>query len=218
MTAKFGPQGQVEDLSTTLMRQLVSRHQHGDAAATDELLRRTSARIQGIARRMLHRFPGVRRWEQSEDVVQNATLRLLRALRQMRPDTLRSFYWLAAEQIRRELLDLARLYYGPLGLGKHHDGDLRLEGDGGELMARREPAAPAESPEEAERWAAFHEAVARLPPEEREVFGLTFYHGWGQKEIGELLRKGERTVRRRWRSAMMRLHDLLEGQLPPGAV
>src|SRR5262249_31686133 len=29
-----------------------------------------------------------------------------------------------------------------------------------------------------ERWAAFHEAVETLPAEQREVVGLTFYHGW----------------------------------------
>ena len=51
----------------------------------------------------------------------------------------------------------------------------------------------------------------------REVFGLTFYHGWGQKEIGELIQKDERTVRRRWRNACLALHEMLKGQLPTGA-
>lgn len=218
MTAKLDSQKPVEDLPTTFMRQLVDRYQQGDAAASDELLRRISVRMQGIARRMLRRFPGVQRWEQSEDVVQNAILRLLRALRQVKPDTMRSFYGLAAEQIRRELLDLARHYYGPRGLGTHHESNLHLESSGGNLVPRREPAAPGEQPEDVERWTAFHEAIAQLPPEEREVFGLTFYHGWGQKEIGELIQKDERTVRRRWRAAVMKLNDLLKGQLPPGAV
>ena len=38
-----------------------------------------------------------------------------------------------------------------------------------------------------ERWSAFHDAVARLAPEEREVFGLTFYHGWSQAQIADEL-------------------------------
>jgi RNA polymerase sigma factor (sigma-70 family) len=206
-----------EDLPTTFMRQLVDRYQKGDAVASEELLRRISIRMQGIARRMLRRFPGVQRWEQAEDVVQNAIVRLLRALRQVKPDTMRSFYGLAAEQIRRELLDMARHYYGPLGLGTHHESNLHLENSGGNLLARAEPTAPSDSPEEVERWSAFHKAVERLAPEEREVFGLTFYHGWGQREIAELLQKDERTIRRRWRAAVMHLNDLLEGQLPAGA-
>lgn len=207
----------VEDLPTTYMRHLVDRYQKGDRVASEELLRRISIRMQGIARRMLRRFPGVQRWEQAEDVVQDAILRLLRALKAVKPETMRSFYGLAAEQIRRQLLDLARHYYGPEGLGTHHESNLHLENSGGHVMARAEPAAPTDSPEEVERWSAFHEAVSQLPPEEREVFGLTFYHGWGQREIGELMGKDERTVRRRWRAAVMQLNDLLKGQLPAGA-
>ena len=39
----------------------------------------------------------------------------------MRPDSTRAFFGLAAEQMRRELLDLARHYYGPEGEGANHD-------------------------------------------------------------------------------------------------
>jgi RNA polymerase sigma factor (sigma-70 family) len=55
--------------------------------------------------------------------------------------------------------------------------------------------------------------VARLPAEEREVVGLTFYHGWTQAQIAELFSVDERTIRRRWRSACQRLGKALGGQL-----
>jgi RNA polymerase sigma-70 factor (ECF subfamily) len=206
-----------DELPTTFMMVLVDRMRAGDAAASDELFRRISNRMQGIARRMLRRFPGVQRWEDAEDVVQEAALRLWRALKQIKPDTMRAFYGLAAEQVRRELLDMARHYYGPLGLGTHHESNLHLESSGGDLVPRRELAVLGEQPEEAERWSSFHAAVEKLPAEEREVFSLTFYHGWGQKEIGELIHKDERTVRRRWRRACLLLNEFLGGKLPAGA-
>jgi RNA polymerase sigma-70 factor (ECF subfamily) len=198
------------DLPTLVMHQLLDRVQQGDARASDELLRRIGARMEAIARRMLRRFPAVERWEQIDDVVQGATLRLLRALQQIRPESTRAFFGLAVEQIRRELIDLARHYHGPHGWGANYQSGVLT---GGAVA----PAAPDEDREDLERWTALHEAVARLPVEEREVFGLTYYHGWGQKEIAELIGKDERTVRRKWRSACVLLHEVLQGHLPHGA-
>ncbi len=211
---EFTPERPPEDLPTTFMMHLVERMRDGDKAACNELFTRISLRMQGIARRMLRRFPGVQRWEEAEDIVQKAALRLWRALKQIKPETMRAFYGLAAEQVRRELLDMARHYYGPLGLGTHHESNLHLENSGGDLVPRRELAVSVEAPEDAERWTAFHQAIEKLPADEREVFSLTFYHGWGQKEIAELIQVDERTVRRRWRRACEQLDLMLGGHLP----
>jgi len=208
------PERPPEELPTTFMMHLVERMRDGDKVASNELFTRISLRMQGIARRMLRRFPGVQRWEDAEDIVQKAALRLWRALKQIKPETMRAFYGLAAEQVRRELLDMARHYYGPLGLGTHHESNLHLENSGGDLVPRRELAVSSEAPEDVERWTAFHAAIEKLPTDEREVFSLTFYHGWGQKEIGELIQVDERTVRRRWRRACEQLDLMLGGRLP----
>ena len=69
---------------------------------------------------------------------------------------------------------------------------------------------------ELEMWRRFHEAVERLPAEEREVVGLAFYHGWTHARIAELLQTSERTVRRHWQSAGLRLNEALGGRLPGG--
>lgn len=61
--------------------------------------------------------------------------------------------------------------------------------------------AAGDNPVELERWAAFHEAVGRLPAEPREVFGLAFYHGWTQRQTAELFGVDERTVLHRYREA-----------------
>src|SRR5262245_35464825 len=67
---------------------------------------------------MLKGYPNVRRWEQTDDVLQNAVIRLHRALQQLTVQTPLDFFRLAALNIRRELLDLARHYYGPQGRGR----------------------------------------------------------------------------------------------------
>jgi RNA polymerase sigma factor (sigma-70 family) len=64
-----------------------------------------------------------------------------------------------------------------------------------------QPQAPED--ERLDRWCAFHEAVALLPPEQREVVGLIFYHGWSQGEVAEVLQVTPRTVRRWWAAAMV---------------
>jgi RNA polymerase sigma factor (sigma-70 family) len=182
--------------------------QAGDTAASDELLRAVGERLERLACRMLRSFPNVRRLADTGDVYQEAIFRLLRSLRQLDPPpaTSRDFLNLAATHIRRELLDLARR----CGTAKRR-GERLLGSDpgGGAGIADRK-----NDPDELERWQRFHEEVERLPPEEREVVGLRFYHGWRDAEIAELFGIAERTVRRRWASGCSRLSVALKGDLP----
>src|SRR4051794_28001365 len=93
----------------------LDRLRDGDQSAREELLVVAGERLSRLARRMLRDNSRVARWVQTDDVVQNASLQLYRALATVRPDSVRGFFNLAAVQIRRELIDLARHYYGPLG-------------------------------------------------------------------------------------------------------
>jgi RNA polymerase sigma factor (sigma-70 family) len=177
------------DLQTASLHDLVSRHRAGDRAALDVLIRRTGKRLERLARKMLGTFPAVQAREETDDVLQNALIRLTRALGSVTPASVRDYYRLAAEELRRELLDLAR---------RHRRRPASLIGDG-------DPEASA--PPDLDRWAALQEAVERLPAEEREVFGLTFYHGWKQPQIAELLQVSDRQVRRVWFQACQRLGE-----------
>jgi RNA polymerase sigma factor (sigma-70 family) len=192
----------------------IDRMRDGDDSAAQQLLRHAAGQLERMARKMLRQFPSVSRWEQTDDLLQNAVMRLLRALKEVRPDSVRGFFGLAAALMRRELIDLARHYQGPQGHGANHASVFADPALANNPAALLEPAAPGDDAEEMERWAAFHGAVEALPPEEREVVGLTFYHGWTQLEIAALFQVDERTVRRRWRSACQRLSERLEGRLP----
>jgi RNA polymerase sigma-70 factor (ECF subfamily) len=182
----------------------------GDESARDALVRTVHGRLEVLARRMLRGFPRVARWEQTGDVLQNALLRLLRALQAVTPESTRDFFGLAAQQIRRELLDLAKHYHGKEGLGAHHASHDDLAG------AAAGPGADARAVTDLERWTQFHEEVEKLPVEEREVVSLVFYHGWTQAQVAELFHVDERTVRRRWQQALRKLRRLLaDGDLAP---
>jgi RNA polymerase sigma-70 factor (ECF subfamily) len=146
---------------------------------------------------------------ETDDVLQNALVRLLGALRSVRPQTPRDFFALASLQIRRELLDLARHFYGPEGLGANHDSRPPA---GSNSSGGLEPADVREESAARARWLELHELIDRLPAEEREVIGLLFYQGLSQAEAAEVLNVGLRTVQRRWHDALCRLHGAWAGE------
>jgi RNA polymerase sigma-70 factor (ECF subfamily) len=189
-------------VETLQLNEWLDRWRAGDEQARDRLVEAAYPRLEVLGRKMLAGFPNVRPLHDTQDVVQNAAVRLLRSLRQVEPPpaTTREFFGLAAMEIRRELLDLAR----SARFSRQVSSASGLE----EAADDREPA------EDLERWEAFHEAVARLPAEEREVMGLAFYHGWTQAQIAALFRVSERTVARRWHSACLQLQTMLNGKLP----
>lgn len=197
---------------TTVLVELLDRMRSGDRAARDELIRAFQARLEHLAGKMLRRYPGVGRWVEADDILQNSLMRLLRALETVRPDSTRAFFGLAAEQMRRELLDLARHFYGPQGLGANQDSVAA------ETEASRPELEPADPGDEGdlERWCRFHEEVTRLPAQEREVVGLVYYHGWTQAQVAKLFQVHVRTVRRWWEAALVKLHRELKDEAPTG--
>lgn len=199
-----------DPFTTSVLNDLLARAKAGDENARNELIRRCSNRLELLTRKMLRNYPSVRRWEETGDVFQNAAVRLVRALNAVTPTNTREFFGLAAEQIRRELIDLARHYRGPMGHGRNLLDPLTPDLSGG--RAAFDPPAPVA--DDLDRWTALHEAVTKLPAEEREVFMLSFYHGWTQPEIATLFQVDERTIRRRWQAASVRLGEMLGGKLP----
>jgi RNA polymerase sigma-70 factor (ECF subfamily) len=191
---------------TPQMQRWLQRLQAGDPAARDELLRATCTRLERLARKMLSGFPNVGRWAQTDDVVQGTLVRLFHALETLRPPSMRDFYSLAATQMRRELLDLARHF----ARANRHDLTHTLDSDSSSPEEAAEPSDAAEL----ERWTHFHDEVEQLPVEEREVLSLIFYHGWKQADVADLFQVSVRTVQRRLDSALVKLHGRLRDLMP----
>jgi RNA polymerase sigma-70 factor (ECF subfamily) len=200
--------------STTEIQLRLDRLRVGDESARDELLNIACARLSRLARKMLRSYPGVRRWEQTDDVLQNAALRLCRALQDVQPASVRSFINLAAVQIRRELIDLTRHYDGPEGMGRHHDTPAGPNTSAAAPGPLDYSPADTDDPARLVAWSEFHAQVDALGNEEKEVFDLLWYQGLSQAEAAALLGVTERVVRYRWRAARLELHQRLGGQLP----
>jgi RNA polymerase sigma-70 factor (ECF subfamily) len=181
--------------TTTKLQFWLDLMQAGDGQARQELMGHACERLRKLTRRMLRGYPLVRRWEQTDDVLQNSMMRLYRALADLTPESLRHFYSLAGVQIRRELLDLA----------KHH-----ARSDGAAEREMKDEADESDDPSNLAEWTEFHEQVEALPDDEREVFNLLWYEELTQAEAAEILGIAVRTVIRRWQAARVRLYRVLQ--------
>ena len=183
--------------NTTRLQSWLDLWRAGDESAREQIIQHSCERLRMLTHRMFKYDDRLRRWEQTDDVCQQAIIALHDSLLDIKPESVRQFLGLAALQIRRTLIDLARHHFGPLGAaGKH-----QTDGDGEaiqEVAAGTEPNTP-------EEWGRFHETVEKLPEHEQEVLSLMFIDGLTQSEAAEVLGVSERSVRRRWRSARCRL-------------
>jgi RNA polymerase sigma-70 factor (ECF subfamily) len=177
--------------STTQLQHWLDQMREGDAAAGEALVQHACERLRRLTRKMLRGYPDLNRWEQTDDVLQNALLRLHRALAKVQPETVAGFFRLAAKLIRQELIDLGRHYLGPQGLGGNHASSPDL------VDVLRNVRASI----------SLHELVEGLAAEEREVVDLLFYQGMTEREAAAALGVSERTVKRRWRSARLALYQ-----------
>jgi RNA polymerase sigma factor (sigma-70 family) len=190
---------------------LLTRLNRGDLDAREQLVEAACERLQRLTHRLLDDFPSVRRWESTDDVFQRFILNLYRSLNDVRPQNGRAFLGLAAVQIRRKLIDLARHYrlenQAYKAITQTSEDEL---GDAGSVESVAHLTA---GPATLQRWTEFHELVEQLPAEEREIMGLLYYQGLSQGEAAEVLQVSERTVKRRWREARLKLHQLLGDSL-----
>ena len=193
----------------SLVDNWLSRLRHGDAEARSELLASTRDRLRRLARTMFHDHPKLARWEEVDDVLQRATFRLWNVLAEHHPKTAFEYFRLAAQVMRRELIDLARHYFGPQGQGANHaTPHWNLLSESG-----RESLQPADStwdPNQLQAWTEFHQFVERLPDPQKATFDLLWYQGLSQAEAAELLGISERSIQRHWQAARMTIYNALK--------
>ena len=183
----------------------------GNAEAREQLLGRACDRLMKLTRKLIRGFPQVHRWEETDDVFQNAILRLCRALDDASPRDARHFFRLSAMQIRRELIDLSRRYQGPQGMGVHHATQpFRQNADASHEPLPHEAVEASADPQRIAEWTELHQQIEQLPDEQREVFDLLWYQGLSQEEAAEVLSTSVRTIKRRWRTAKLAVHEFLK--------
>jgi len=192
--------------SDTQLQGLIDLAKSGDEKAKTLLLDHSCERLLKLTRKMFRCYPGLRRWETTDDIFQNSLVRLHRALASVQVESVRHFFNLAGVKIRRELLDLKKHHFGPEGGGANHHTDHQPSDEqGGSVHAR------IEEPDDISMWGEFHEHVEKLPEEQKEVVTLLFYEGLTQEEASAILGVSERTIKRRWQEAKLKLHKELSG-------
>src|SRR5215470_4650363 len=178
----------VEPTSAAVQRYL-------DALAGDQpaepivraLLDRSVRRLQLLCTNLLHRkyrrltLPPVNL--QPEEMLDAVVERLLKAMRSVRPQTVRQFFALVNQHMRWELNDVAR----------------RLDEQPAALELREDmvPAPASSGSVLTPDGRRMLEAIDDLPEDERDVFGLLHNQGLTQGEAAEVLGGSVRTVQRR---------------------
>lgn len=192
---------------------LLDRFRDGDDSVRNELLEFANAdeRLQRRARTMLRR-DRVHRWADTDELRQHALLRLNKALLKVKPRSPGHLLYLASKHINYALLDLAKKFFGPQGIGKHHSTDkISLGGDGRHRHEKRDST---NDPRNIFNWVVFHEQVNALPKKEREVFRLRWYGGYKCVDIARLQGTSTETAERAWSSARKLLRKAMDGKSP----
>ena len=169
------------------------------------LLDRAVRRLHQLCAAVLYRgYPRLTRPPlnvQSDEMLGAVVERLLKALREARPTTVRQFFALAGQHTRWELNDLARrLDHQPAAV-ELRDGLHSVELASGSTI----------SPDGRRML----EGIDALPADERETFDLVRIQGLTHAEAAEVLSVATRTVKRRLDRGLRLLTELL-GDLRPG--
>src|SRR5262245_32727218 len=163
-----------------------------------------------LARRQLHgRHAGLEPFEQTDDVVQQLYLKILKNQDRFWVNgrgepvrTVAEFFGHSAAWMRDVLCDLLRK-----SCGRDGRRPVPLPLDGASGAPRHEPGSNTAEGEHVQRWTEFHEAAARLPDDLRAVFDLLWYQELSQAEAARLLGIAVPTVKLRWMKARLRVQE-----------
>jgi len=200
----------MSDEHTTAVVQRFLDELTGDSPAEPvvrALLDRAVRRLHLLCATLLHRsYPRLAQPPlnlQADELLSAVAERLLKAMREIHPRTVRQFFALANQHMRWELNDLAR----------------RLDEQPAALELREDlvPAPPTSSSGLTANGRRMLEAIGELPDDEREAFGLVRVQGMTQTEAARLLGVSAVTVKRRLNRGLRLLTEKLADLRPePG--
>ncbi len=162
-----------------------------------DLLGRAAERLRLLCVSLLHRsYPRLTQPLlnlHSDEMLSAVVERMLKALRNLRPRTVREFFALAGQHMRWELNDLAR----------------RLDERTAELPLPEAPAPESSGSLLGPLGRRILDAIEGLPEEEREAFSLVRIQGLTHNEAAGLLGVSAKTVQRRLNRGLLLLTEAL---------
>lgn len=173
-------------------------------AVVRELLGRAVGRLHLLCSSLLYRsYPRLTKPPlnlQAEEMLSAVVERLMKAMREVRPETTRQFFALATRHMRWELNDVARRLDEQSRVLELHDEVVPSPASSGSVL----------SPNVVRMLA----AIDTMPEEEREVFDLVRIQGMSPGEAAEMLGVSVRTVQRRVNRCFVLLADKLADLKP----
>jgi RNA polymerase sigma factor (sigma-70 family) len=179
-----------------------------DESAVRALLDRAVSRLHELCAALLHRsYPRLTRPPlnlQADELLGAVVERLLKALREVRPGTVRQFFALASQHMRWELNEMARRLDEQPAAVELRDGlvPAPASSDSGLTPGSRRMLA----------------AIANLPEAEGEAFDLVRIQGLTQAEAAEVLGVSAATVNRRLNRGLELLAEALSDLRPDDEV
>jgi RNA polymerase sigma-70 factor (ECF subfamily) len=197
-----------EERTTIVVQRYLDELAGGSPAepAIRALLDRAARRLGQLCAALLHRsYPRLARPPlnfQADELLGAVVERLLKALREARPTSVRQFFALASQHMRWELNDMARR------LDEQPPATQLQEG----LVPAQQSSGSGLSPD-ARRML---RAIDGLPEAEREAFDLVRIQGLTQAEASRILGASPMTVMRRLNRSLELLADALNDLRPAG--
>lgn len=195
----------MSDQSTTrVVQQYLEQIAVADDGASSPLIRRllerAAGRLQLLGDSMLKRsYPRLMRPPanlQSEELLSSVVERLIKALEQIRPETVRQFFALANRHLRWELNDLARRL----------DEEREITGLSFEAVAEPE----SHGSELSSNARLILQAIENLPTELQEAFDLVRIQGLTHFEAANILQISSKTIQRRLANSLVLLTQALK--------
>jgi len=204
----MSPRANVDEEPTTVVIQHyldeLADKDAGDAIVRT-LLDRSVRRLNQLCAALLYRsYPRLTRPPlnlEVDEMLGAVVERLIKALREARPSTVRQFFAMANQHMRWELNDMARRL--------DNSGAAAAEFD--DALVTAPPASDSSISPTGRRML---EAIDKLPDEEREAFDLVRIQGLSQSEAAEVLDVSVMTVNRRLNRGLKTLADCLSDLCP----
>ena len=181
------------------------------------LLARSVDRLHLLCARLLHKsYPRLTAGPvnlHSDEVLSAVVERLIKAMRQVRPATVRQFFALANQHMRWELNGIARRLDHQVAAAELRESRIVSPPPSDALSSGASPDAP-QSPTAGRILA----ALDALPEEEREVFDLVRLQGMTHPEAAAVIGCSTKTIQRRLNRGLVLLSAQLRDLVPADAL
>jgi RNA polymerase sigma-70 factor (ECF subfamily) len=169
----------------------------GDKDAADQVVMLALSSFRQLARSLLRGKFSRLKGHDTDSVLNTAWPQLVCHFRAAPPESVATLLRVTCKIIQNDLIEIARQERFRFRNALPLDGSV-------------ECASATPDAEELASWADFHDAVIRLPDDERTVFEFNYYLGMKQAQIASLLDTHPKEVSRRYIRARGKLADWME--------